>query len=190
MSELLIQLYGAAIHLLPRAFRKKYGSAMQDVFSARIAECSDRDAILLASREIADLAETAARLRLEAVPARRAMQGALTMAVLVVLLAVHERAWQLPRLSAAPADSVAFNATDPAGSFTLTLRHGRAVAATIDNIPIPAARIRADGDSVRVLAPGGGVVLALALDAKRARIAWEPRAESCRGQALTCVRYQ
>jgi hypothetical protein len=188
---MLLPLYSAALLLCPADFRERFGGEMRDILALKLGERADVfSAVTLAFREIADVMLIALRLRFRPSSAHQpALLGLLATAVIMVFSA-HEHRLQ-PQLSPlAAADSIDFNATDPAGAFTVTIRNGRPVAASLDNVPVPTARILSTRDSIRFLAPGGGVVLALAFDPQLGRIEWQARPEACRGQASTCVRYQ
>ncbi|HUF12983.1 MAG TPA: M56 family metallopeptidase [Longimicrobiales bacterium] len=65
------------------------------------------------------------------------------------------------------------NAVDPAGEFTLTMRQGRALHATIDGQPVPQGALIQKGRDIRVLA-GTRPILAVRLN-DRGGITWQPR---------------
>jgi beta-lactamase regulating signal transducer with metallopeptidase domain len=66
------------------------------------------------------------------------------------------------------------SALDPAGRFTLTVRHGRAIAGTIDGAAINVDRIAQQRDSIYLLRRDGSTELALRLT-PRGGISWTPR---------------
>jgi hypothetical protein len=88
----------------------------------------------------------------------------------------------LPRGIDAPADATSHTlypelvvrAADPAGAFTLTLHHGRLVAATLDDIPQPAHRLHQEGNHLRILDASGGALLVVRFDAP-GTFHWDPR---------------
>lgn len=77
------------------------------------------------------------------------MAGALVLALGTGLLVTTVRA--LP----ASGVHMTIRAQDLAGSFTIALAGHRVVGATLDQRPVPRARLRLDGDSLRFLDPAG-----------------------------------
>lgn len=191
MRDLLSRLFRASLYLFPADFRRVYGAEMEEVFDERLREVPIARACALGVSEIADAGIAAMRAHWSAAPQLRpAMAAGISVAIVVTMLAL-----QSPRLSTipheiAPNDSIDFNAEDPAGQFTLSIREGRPVAATIDRVPLPPQRLIYAGDSIRLLGPSGGVVLAVAYDRGQGRIAWNPRPVYCRGRAASCSSYQ
>jgi hypothetical protein len=105
----------------------------------------------------------------------------------VLLAMVHTPTTEPPvRIGLTPADSVDFIAQDPAGEFTLHVRYGRAVGATIDRNHLNRHQLQQTKDSIRVLNPHGRVLFAVAYDRDQATIQWEARPASCKGRALVC----
>lgn len=174
--------------LLPRAFRTTYGSEMEDVFAERCRGVKRAALCVLTAREVGAVMIAALRVRMDH-PAHlhNAMAAGAAMTIVALSLTLHDGGLR-PVLPLAAGDSIDFTATDPAGEFTLSIRGGRAVAATLDHVTLPAERLVHRGDSIRFLAPGGAVVLAVAYDRAQARIEWDARPPTCRGQAIKCVR--
>jgi hypothetical protein len=189
LAKVLDALYGAALLFCPREFRRRFGAEMREIFSARVADAGNAGAWRLACGELFGVLLIAVRLRFGRSSAQQPAWLGLAATVAVMMLTVHEHRLQPQPSVLAVADSIDFTATDPAGSFTVTIRKGRPVAASLDNVPVPTTRILSSRDSIRFLAPSGVVVLALAFDPQVGRIEWAARPQSCRGQASTCVRY-
>ena len=191
MTSLLTKLFIASLRLFPAEFRKIYGGEMEESFADRIQSLSPLAACITTLTEILDIALSAIRVRLghavDLRPATIGMLGTLVVAAMITASAVERSPGAAVR---APLDSIDFNAHDPAGEFTLAIRHGRPVAATIDHVPLPRNRLIHSGDSIRVLGPTGRVVLALAYYHDRARIEWQPRSSGCRGHAVDCTLLQ
>ena|SRR5438105_928997 len=191
MTRLLTKLFVASLRLFPAEFRRTYAGEMEEVFADRIQSLGSLAACVATLTEILDVALSAIRVRLgqaaDLRPATIGMLGTIVVAAMITASAgEHGRA---PRLRAA-SDSIDFNAHDPAGEFTLAIRHGQPVAATIDHVPLPLNRLIHSGDSIRVLGPTGRVVLALAYYHDRASIEWQPRSSECRGHAVDCTLLQ
>ena len=190
VNRMILALYRASLLLCPREFRRRFGDEMHDILALKLDEAATASQSLqLFVGEVFDVVVTALRLRFGRSSANQPALLGLAVTAVIMVLSVHEHRLQ-PQLSPlAAADSIDFNATDPAGAFTVTIRNGRPVAASLDNVPVPRTRILSTRDSIRFLSPRGGVVLALAYDPQQGRIEWEARPQSCRGQATTCVRY-
>jgi len=186
MRRLAERAFRSSLRLYPPAFRRTYGDEMTLVFSERIQDARyDR---LLASTvgELCDAVESALRLRLQGVRlAPRIAVSAMAAAAIATLVSLQSGPLNYARTPSV-ADSVFFRASDPAGHFSLLMRDGRPVMATLDRETVPASRVVQSGDSVRFLAPDGKVVLALAYNRNAGRIAWDARPKSCRGRAATC----
>jgi hypothetical protein len=191
MTKLLRTLFVTSLRLFPIEFRKIYGVEMKEIFADRIQSLSPLDACITTLTEILDVALSAIRVRLghaaDLRPATLGMLGTIVVAAMITASAVERSPAAAMR---APLDSIDFNARDPAGEFTLAIRHGRPVGATIDRVPLPRNRLIHSGDSIRVLGPSGRVVLALAYYHDRARIEWQPRSSVCRGHAVDCTLLQ
>ena len=189
MTAALRCAYRASLRLFPADFRRYYAHEMEEIFEERIQSASRVVALRTTVREVTDVVQSALRLRIDrSAHLRPALVAGVACTIMVALLATQDMPLQ-SRL-AMSTDSVDFNATDPAGEFTLSIRKGRPVAATIDRVPLPPHRLVHAGDSIQFIGPHGGVVLAVAYDRQRARIEWEARPQACRGQATSCVRYQ
>jgi hypothetical protein len=188
MTRVLVRAYRAAMHLLPTWFRASYGEEMSAAFAARLEETGTIRKPAMAASELADLVATSARLRLQGSGAAQLPFGAAAAvaALLAVVILANPYAGRVPGENAA--NTVNFQATDPAGEFTLSIRDGKPVAVTLDEMRVPGERIVTNGDSIHVLSPRGRVVLAVAYYAQGQRIEWDPRDPSCRGQTLTCGR--
>jgi len=184
-------LFGVSLRLLPGGFRRCYGREMEDVFAARIEEMPLPRAFLAVVMEMIGVVTAAASLR-PAVAASLRPRTLGTIAAGCALAAILLQA--APSIPLPPTgqvrDSIHFTAHDPAGEFSITMKGGRTIAATIDNVPVARERVVQAGDSIRFLAPGGEIVLALSYHAGTGRIEWEARQSSCRGKAATCVMLQ
>ncbi len=190
MTELLTTLFVASLRLFPAEFRKTYAGEMEEIFVGRIESLDPLAACMILATEIIDVALSAIRVRFgDAVYLRPTTigLGTIVVAAMITASAVQRNPAAAMR---APLDSIDFNAHDPAGEFTLAIRHGRPVAATIDHVPLPRNRLIHSGDSIHVLGPSGRVVLALAYYHDRARIEWQPRPRFCHGHAVDCTLLQ
>lgn len=72
--------------------------------------------------------------------------------------------------------SLEIRAVDPAGRFTVSLRDGRVVAATIEGIPIPERYLEQTTDSLHFLGPDGGSLFSVRV--REDGITWEARPAS------------
>jgi len=185
MISASLTLFRASLRLLPSTFRDAYGGEMEHVFVERISGLPSPTALALTIYEVLDVGRSAARLRFGHV--QPAMLGAVGTLFIAAALSFHSATGVVPPLTLAPVDSIDFSATDPAGEFTIAIRNGRPVAATIDRIVLPSDRLVHLGDSIRLLGSKGQVVIAVAYDHDRARIEWQPRARDCRGHAIDCT---
>ena len=191
MNGFLLRLFCASLYLFPRSFRRAYGHEMLEIFSDKIGALPQLSACRATLLEVCDVAVAALRARADHAPhVQPALAAGIAVAIGAAMITLFDRAWQPTVEISAESDSIDFNAQDPAGEFTLTIRKGRPIAASIDREPLPAARLVHRGDSIRFLAPSGGVLMTVAYHRERARIEWQARPESCRGQATSCVRYQ
>jgi hypothetical protein len=191
VTKLLRTLFRASLHLFPNAFRDGYANEMKETFADRIASLSPLAACIATVAEIIDVILSAIRIRIATpIYSRSAMIGVLGTVVLAAMVTIDTVRRNPVASELAPLDSIDFEAQDPAGEFTLTVRHGRPVAATIDRIALPANRLVHLGDSVHFLGPSGRVVLAVAYYRDRARIEWHARPSMCRGRAVDCTLYQ
>jgi len=194
----ILVAYTALLRLLPPGFRRAHGAEMQDLVWRRLREHRHAPwpvrALGHGVAELADLVRTAASLRFRdlavgsrswttqaRVGGRGARLAAASMlAAVLVVMAPDIRiessgAVGSPELAAA-ADSLDFRARDPAGEFTLSIRRGVVVAATVDGQSLPEGRIVQAGDSIRLLAPEGGLVVGVHFDSREGRIGWQARA--------------
>lgn len=191
MTKLPRTLFRASLHLFPNSFRDGYADEMEEIFVERIASLSPLAACVATVTEIIDVVASAIRVRAaRPMYSRSAMIGVLGTVVLAAMVTIDTVRRNPVTADLAPLDSIDFKAQDPAGEFTLTVRHGRPVAATIDRVPLPANRLVHLGDSVHFLGPTGRVVLAVAYYRERARIEWHARPSICRGRAVDCTLYQ
>lgn len=71
---------------------------------------------------------------------------------------------------------VTIRATDGAGAFTLAMRAGRAVAATVEGVAIPGERLIQRGDSIRILEADGAPHVTVRVAEGGAGISWTARA--------------
>ena len=188
MTRALTRVFRAVLRLFPESFRRRYGDEMLEIFAERIAELSAPAAIAATFAEIIDLFFSATRFRLTRIARLQpAMLGVVGTFIVAAAFTVRSLSWAPTPSIVAQIDSIDFRAQDPAGEFTIAIRHGRPVAATIDRVPLPANRLLNLGDSIHLLSPSGDVVLAVAYYRERARIEWEPRPRYCRGRAAECA---
>ncbi|MGD2070405.1 MAG: hypothetical protein PVI57_17145, partial [Gemmatimonadota bacterium] len=103
--------------------------------------------------------------RVPRLPRAAHVAGAAGLAIALALL-VEGRA--------SPEPVVRFDGHDPAGTFTLVLRSGRVVEATLDGIPVPGHRVLQRGDSVTLIGAAGRPGVRLRLEPP-ATIHWEAR---------------
>lgn len=191
MTDWLKRVFRVSLRLFPPSFRSAYADEMEQIFSERIAALPPLAACSAAFAEILDIVLSAVRVRFawlaSSRPATFAVLGTVVLAAAVTVNTLH---WNPAAKGFAPLDSIDFKAKDPAGEFTLTIRQGRPVAATIDRVPLPADRLLDSGDSIRLLGSSGRVVLAVAYYREQARIQWHPRQGACRSRAADCDLYQ
>lgn len=188
MKRIACFVFRNALRLLPPAFRRSYADEMLEVFESRLALTRGFAAVRLTAVEAGDVVRTAARVALgSAASTQPALVGGFALALLATMLTLQQTAIPTHDLSAPATDSVDFSAIDPAGEFTLTIRAGRPVAATVDRVPLPTERVVQQGDSIRLLDPQGSVILSLAYDRGAARIAWEPRPHVCHEESGPCA---
>lgn len=191
MTGSLTRVFRASLLLFPAYFRSAYGDEMEEIFIERIAGLSPLAACATTLAEIVDVFFSAVRVRVtRGAYARPAMIGVMGTIILASAFTLQTLGRHPVAALPAPLDSIDFNAQDPAGEFTLTIRHGRPVAATIDRVPLPGDRLLHSGDSIRFVGPSGRVVLAVAYYHDRARIEWQARPRVCRGRASDCTLYQ
>jgi len=191
MTRFLRNVFRASLHFFPISFREGYADEMEDIFAERIASLSPLVASAATIAEIADVIVSAIRLHFErANYLRPAMIGVLGTIILASAFSIRTLGRDSAPGLPAPLDSIDFTAQDPAGEFTITVRHGQPVAATIDRVPLRRDRFVHSGDSIRFLGPSGRVVLAVAYYRERARIEWQARPGGCRGRAVNCTLYQ
>lgn len=187
--NVLTSAFRSTLTLYPEKFRNDYANEMTDVFAERISELEMSAAIIATLLEIIDVIQSAIRFRAMGIRFARvqpAMLGVIGTFIVAAAFTLRSLSWAPPPLIA-PLDSIDFRAHDPAGEFTIAIRHGRPVAATIDRIPLPPSHLRHLGDSIQLVGPGGNVVLAVAYYRDRARIEWQPRSRDCRGRAVECA---
>jgi hypothetical protein len=164
---------------------------MEEIFDERIASLSHLAACAATIAEITDVIISGIRLRFSRVMyARPAMIGLVGTIILASAFSVRTLGRDFEPGLPASVDSIDFKAQDPAGEFTITVRHGQPVAATIDRVPLRPDRFIHSGDSIRFLGPSGRVVLAVAYYREQARIEWQARPSGCRGRAVNCTLYQ
>jgi hypothetical protein len=191
MTALLTRIFRTSLLFFPAYFRTAYADEMEQIFIERVAGLSPLAACATTLAEIVDVFISSVRVRVaRATYARPAMIGVLGTIVLASAFTLQTLGRHPVAGLPAPLDSIDFNAHDPAGEFTLAIRHGRPVAATIDHVPLPRDRLLHSGDSIRFLGPSGRVVLAVAYYRDRARIEWQARPRLCRGRASDCTLYQ
>ena len=155
-----VTLYRLALRLLPQEFRARYADEMLETFRARTA---GTPMWKVTCAEIGDVVMTGCRLR-----TFRPVHATFAAAVIA-------SAFLLLMYEPATSGTIDFSAADPAGEFTLTIREGKPVAASVDRVRVPASRLRQSGDSIRILEPNGTVLLTVAYYPERSRIEWAPR---------------
>lgn len=194
----VLRVYAVLLRLLPPGFRRAHGGEMLDLVRRRLRErrhvAAPPRALGHGIAELADLIRAAGSLRIRGLAARSRswtpsmgvggrgarLAAASMLAAVLVVMAPDIRiegsgAVESPELTAA-ADSLDFRARDPAGEFTLSIRRGVVVAATIDGQSLPEGRIVQAGDSIRLFAPEGGLVVGVHFDPREGRIGWRARA--------------
>lgn len=158
--------------LLPARLRRRHGPEMDAMLVAVLEDARRRGGPLglldAVGREAADLVGTAVRTRVTGVPPVPRLAGVAGAAGLAIALAL------LTEGRAPPEPVVRFDAHDPAGTFTLVLRDGRVVEATLDGAPVPARRVLQRGDSVTLVGAEGRPGVRLRLE-RPATIHWEAR---------------
>lgn len=174
MRRLARFAFAVSLRLFPPEFRRAYGAEMLDIFVLRLEGTAADEVARAAVVEICDVVIAACRCRFGRSSYPAYLSG-VAVALLVTVVTLHERAGPPIGNWAAAADSIDFRATDPAGAFTLSIRRGKPVGATIDQVPLPRARIVSVGDSIRLLDQDGGVLLSLAFYPELARIEWQAR---------------
>jgi hypothetical protein len=177
-----LRLYRVSLRLLPHDFRTRYAEEMEWLFRERVAE-EARTGWSMTFAECGSVLLTAARVRVGRQPAQAPALIALTLLLAFVRVPGNQTA---PHIGLAPMDSVDFNASDPAGEFTLHLRYGRAVGGTIDDHRLTRRQLIQTADSIRVLNQHGDVLFAVSYNRDAARIQWAARPAECRGRALEC----
>jgi hypothetical protein len=165
-----LHIYRAILLLAPRSFRIRFGREMTEIARERIAVEGWRTVIA----ECSSLSAAVMRLRLRHHPVQA---PALVVVALLLLMLRGE---------ATSASTVDFQATDPAGEFTISVRDGRVISGTIDRQPLQPGQLVHAGDSIRVLSANGRVLFAVAYDRTAETIEWEARPAHCRGRALEC----
>jgi hypothetical protein len=172
------------LRLLPPSFRQRYRAEISGLIESAVSEALARGGTPAAMREgirqWSDVVATAIRQRLcAAADSVRGLTGvragALTAATAVMTVA--GALLLLQRASVAPVDAYAelvVSAHDPAGHFSLTLRHGRLVAASLGGEPLPQERLRQEGGQLQLIRADGGIALAVHFEAP-GMIRWEPR---------------
>jgi hypothetical protein len=153
--------------LWPSWLRRAAGAEREQVLAELLeATWAERGGAAAARRwlfEAADALVLGLRLR------GRVVRVTVAVAALAAVVLVAERL----KPAAEPA-LLLVEATDPAGEFTLTLRGGRLVAATVDRVAYPAAQLEQTRDSLRVRDAAGRAVVAVEFVAP-ATIRWSPR---------------
>ena len=180
---LLLRVYRCAVRALPDDFRTRYGEEMELSFTERLRDESTDHKWLATLAESCNVLLIAAQTRL----GRQPLQAPALIALTVVLAFVRvPTVATSARVGLAPADSVDFVASDPAGDFTLHLRYGRAIGGTIDHQRLSRQQLIQTSDSIRVLNQRGRVLFAVAYNRDAAQIQWAARPAQCRGRALDC----
>lgn len=157
--SIITLIYRCALGLLPGDFKARYAHEMLGTFRERVHEANTwRTGV----GEVGGVVVTALRLR--ARPPFHAMIAGVAVTSFLMLF-LYQRSG--PRVD--------FSATDPAGQFTLSIRRGKPVAATMSGVSLPLRRIRQTGDSIRFLQADGKVALTVAYDRESSSLAWAPR---------------
>lgn len=122
------------------------------------------------------------RLLLPVRPRRGRVALALALSAMVLVTLAGATPDRLDRqarwLAARTVPLVDIRARDPAGEFTLALREGRAVAATVAGRTVPRERLLQQGDRVRIPDPSGGPALEIRVKEGGRGISWQARMPS------------
>jgi beta-lactamase regulating signal transducer with metallopeptidase domain len=102
------------------------------------------------------------RLRARA-PLRATLSAAGLLAGCAMLTGPYRDGAALPASLRPYFGSYTVRATDPAGSFTVSVGAARVIAATLDGAPVPAGRLVQRRDSLHILDGGGGRLLSVGL---------------------------
>lgn len=181
IRRVLLRLYGKALYALPASFRVRYGPELIEAVERRLdgAAPAGLAATLMAwSAEMMSLLRVAWDLRVGG-PSRESLAIAGGAVLLVLVVARFGTITPPPRAAGAfasePVDA-RFNARDPAGAFTMDVRQGRVVAATVDGAAVPPSRIVHQGDSVRLVSATGLPAVSVRFDRSTMSIEWDARA--------------
>ncbi|HVF40016.1 MAG TPA: hypothetical protein VM939_08945 [Gemmatimonadaceae bacterium] len=185
MRRVAVQLFSLSLQLLPLKFRLRYASEMQDVFLERGRDRSGLALLIFTADEVSGLVATALRARFDPSVLPKSAIAGVIMATALTLVVM--RSFPVSTTTSSAVNRMDVSAHDPAGEFTVTIREGKAVAATIDRVPLPRHQIVHRGDSIRIMSRGGEVVLALAYHRDKGQIEWKARSASCRLRAAECV---
>ncbi len=161
-------IFRAALGIFPHEFRERFADEMALVFAER---CGERPALhrpLFVLSEIVSVIITGARFRIAGHSRQQAMKAAVVLAMLATTLTMRQA-------SPVPAARIDFNGRDPAGVFTITVVNGKAIAATLDRVPVAVSKIVQKGENISIVGDDGGVALAVAFDASRGEISWKAR---------------
>ncbi len=186
MRVVAVKMFRCSLRLLPPKLRRQYADEMADVFAQRIHGRSVGFAVLHTVDEMLDVALVSVRARMARyrVP-RPTLAAAVVMAVLLVIRGSSD----LPssaEIASSQSGRIDFSAHDPAGQFTLTILNGHPIAATMNRIPLPLQQVVHEGDSIRIMGPGGNVALSLAYYRESGRIEWTARPAACRSISSGC----
>ena len=180
-------LFALSLRLFPESFKSSYSVEMERVFSERISALSPPSIFVVTAVEIFDFVLSAVRAHgTQLVFRRPSIPGIAALALIAIIVGARDIVLRHGAEFPSSADRINFSAHDPAGEFTLTILGGRPVAASINDVPLPPNRLVHSGDSIRFLAPGGQVVLALAYYRATGRIEWRARPRNCPDPVSGC----
>jgi hypothetical protein len=170
------------LRLLPPAFRRRYRDEILGAIDAAVRAASERGGTTAAMsegvRQWSDVAATGIRQRLRAaVDSTRGPFRGRAWGTTAAAVAVAAGVFSLQRGPSGPGEPYAelvVSAHDPAGHFSLTLRHGRLIAASLGDEPLPRERLRQEGDQLQLIGADGAIALAVRFEAPGV-IRWEPR---------------
>lgn len=165
--------------VLPAGFRARHGAELRWALRERLRDAWESGgwggAAGCWAAEAVDLVATALRLRAGGSPAAaggvRAL-AALAVTLLLTAALLHGGSGSGPVHEVY--GELVVSASDPAGDFTLTLRDGRLVGATLGGEPVPPSRLRQAGRDLAILDEAGRVLLAVEFELP-GTIRWEPR---------------
>jgi hypothetical protein len=164
MSSLHTSLFRMALRAFPE---RDFDDEMQLVFEERYRERGPLARISFAIGDSLDVIVCGLRLRMEERSNQPAVAALIAVAMLATTLALHDAARSPTRID--------FRGTDPRGAFTITVIDGKAIAATLNGIPVAGDRIVQVSDSISILDAQGEPELAVRFDRNKGHISWSAR---------------